>query len=208
VKIYDISMTINRQMSVYKGLEEKRPELISVKQMPQDSVNESEIRFNLHTGTHIDAPKHMFETGETIEKIDLNKLIAKCKVLDLTGITEGISDSELREKDIQNGDVILLKTSNSENEIVPVDFVFLMESGAKYLVDKNVPVVGIDSLGIERNQQGHPTHKTLMNAGVIIIEGLSLKDISEGEYLMMALPLKIEGVDGAPARVILSDLTD
>ena len=208
MKIHDISMTINKQMSVYKGLEEKRPEFIKVKNLPLDSVNETEIKMNLHTGTHIDAPKHIFENGETIEKTDLHKLISKCIVLDLTDVSEGITDDDLRTKDIQNGDAVLLKTSNSKHDPIPVDFVYLTETGAKYLVDRNVTVVGIDSLGIERNQKGHPTHKTLMNAGVIIIEGLSLGDIKEGEYLMMALPLKIEGADGAPARIILSDLSD
>lgn len=206
MNIYDVSLKIHEQMSVYKNLEEKRPEFNIVKKIPEDLVNETEIRFNLHTGTHIDAPRHMFEKGSGIDEIDLHKLITKCKVLDLSDVNDGISEDDLRKKNIQNGDAVLLKTSNSKHDIIPVDFIYLKEDAARYLNGKNVTVVGIDALGIERNQKGHPTHKALMNAGVIIIEGLNLEKIDEGEYLMMALPLKIEGADGAPARVILTDI--
>ena len=206
MKIYDISMAIKEQMSVYKGMEEKRPKLTPVRKIPEDTINETLIEFNVHTGTHIEAPLHMFEKGESIDEIDLQKLMTKVKVFDLCDVSDGISEDDLRTKNIQNGDAVLFKTQNSKQDTVPVDFVYLTEEAAEYLVRKNITVVGIDALGIERNQQGHPTHKTLMNAGVIIIEGLCLGEIDEGEYLMIALPLKIEGGDGAPARVILTEI--
>lgn len=65
--------------------------------------------------------------------------------------------------------------------------------------------VGIDSLGIERSQEGHPTHKTLFNNSIIIVEGLRLKEVVEGEYFMVIAPLKLEGTDGSPARALLID---
>ena len=84
-------------------------------------------------------------------------------------------------------------------------FYFLTEDGARYLVEQKVRGVGIDSLGIERAQPGHPTHKTLFNNEIIIIEGLRMKDVSAGDYFMVATPLKMIGTDASPARVILID---
>jgi len=77
------------------------------------------------------------------------------------------------------------------------------ESAAKYLAEKQIKGVGVDALGIERDQAGHPTHKTLMNHNIVILEGLRLKDIVPQSYILIALPLKFEGLDGSPVRAVL-----
>lgn len=201
--IYDISMTIEKEMGVYKNKEEKRPVIKFDRKIPKDSINESSMYMNLHTGTHIDAPYHVDDNGETIENVDLNKLITKCRVLDLTKIVGGITKDDLMCKNIRRGEFLLLKTKNSFTEEFEPDFIFVEKSGAEYLAEKEIIGVAIDSFGIERAQPDHETHKTLFNKGVIIIEGVRLKEIEEAEYLMCALPLKIKGVDGAPARIVL-----
>ncbi|TXK89605.1 cyclase family protein, partial [Parageobacillus sp. SY1] len=100
-------------------------------------------------------------------------------------------------------DFVLFKTKNSLEDAFNFEFIYVAEDAARYLADKKVRGVGIDALGIERSQPGHPTHKTLFSAGVIVIEGLRLKDVPEGSYFMVAAPLKLVGTDAAPARVIL-----
>jgi len=201
--IHDISMTIEKEMGVYKNIEGKRPAIKFDRKIPKDSINESSICMNLHTGTHIDAPYHVDDMGATIDTIDLNKLITKCRVLDLTKIVGGITKDDLMCKNIMRGEFLLLKTKNSFTEEFEPDFIFVEKSGAEYLAEKEIIGVAIDSFGIERAQPDHETHKTLFNKGVIIIEGVRLKEIEEAEYLMCALPLKIKGVDGAPARIVL-----
>lgn len=201
--IYDISMTIEKSMGVYKNIEEKRPVIKFERKIPKDSINESSMYMNLHTGTHIDAPYHVDDMGETIDAIDLNRLITKCRVLDLTKVVDGITKEDLIGKNIKPGEFILLKTRNSFTEEFKPDFVFVEKSGAEYLAEKQIIGVAIDSFGIERSQPDHETHKALFNKGITIIEGVRLKEIEEAEYLMCALPLKIKGVDGAPARVVL-----
>lgn len=205
MKIYDISMEIHPDMPVYKNIESKKPVVTSLRKMPRDDINETMISMNLHTGTHIDGPNHMLENSRGTDSLDLKYLIGKCRVLDLTKVDEKITAKDLSSKEIYPGDRILLKTSNSLNENIPTNFVYLSKNGAEYLADKNILLVGIDSLGIERDQPGHPTHKTLLSVPSIIIEGLRLGHVPEGEYEMMALPIKISGSDGAPARVILTD---
>ncbi|MBU3190780.1 cyclase family protein [Clostridium bowmanii] len=201
--IYDVSMTIEKSMGVYKNIEEKRPVIKFDRKIPKDSINESSMCMNLHTGTHIDAPYHVDDMGATIDAIDLNKLITKCRVIDLTKIVGGITKEDLIDKNIEEGEFLLFKTKNSFSEEFQSDFVYVEKSGAEYLAAKGIIGVAIDSFGIERAQPGHETHKILFNKGITIIEGVRLKEINEDEYLMCALPLKIKGADGAPARVVL-----
>ena len=204
--VYDVSMEIHKEMMVYKNKAKKRPRRKIILKYDDAGINESKMFIDLHTGTHIDAPFHMLEDGETIEKMDVSKLIRKVKVLDLSNVYDKITDRDLQKTNITENEFLLLKTKNSFTDKYKNDFVFLDKTGASYLRDKGIQGVGIDSLGIERSQPGHPTHKILMESGCIIIEGLRLKDISEGDYIMYALPLKIRSGDGAPARVVLSDV--
>lgn len=204
--IHDISMAIHDNMMVYKNKKEKQPKRKITHEYLRNGVNESKITMGLHTGTHIDAHLHMSENGDTIENIDLNKLIHKARVLDFTDLNDCIMADDLRKKEIEKGSFLLFKTKNSMVDYFKKDFIYLEKSGAEYLRDMGVIGAGTDSLGIERSQPGHPTHKILMESGIIIIEGLRLKDINEGDYMMYALPLKIQGGDGGPARVVIEDL--
>lgn len=203
MKIYDISMEIHPGMPVYKNKEDKRPVLTFRDNLSTGGVYESRIQMDLHTGTHIDAPLHMLPGGATVDKIDPGKMVTRCRVLDFTGLTDRITSSDLAGKYIQQGDFILLKTRNSYNNYFDPAFVYLDGSGAEYLRGLKIAGVGIDALGIERNQPHHETHKLLLQAGIIILEGLRLGEVKEGIYLLIAAPLKIIGTESAPARVLL-----
>jgi arylformamidase len=203
MKIYDVSMSIKGDMAVYNNSDEKRPLIKVMKDFSNSNHFESRIEMDMHTGTHIDAPLHMIQDGETMDFMDLSKLITQCKVLDFIGLEDKISKNDLIGRDIKKGDFVLFKTKNSEKEEFEKTFVYLDKSGAEYLSDKGIAGVATDGLGIERAQPEHETHKILFAAGIIIIEGLRLKGIEEGEYMMYALPLKITRVEAAPARVIL-----
>jgi arylformamidase len=203
LKIYDISMPITYSMPVYKGKEHKRPIISNDGDFSKGSSYESRLELNLHTGTHLDTPKHMIPDGHTLEKLKLSSVIARCRVLDLTDVKDKITDKDLMRFDIKEDDFILLKTRNSFEDILEKDFIYVDKEGAVYLSKLKIKGVGIDSLGIERNQPDHETHISLFNAGVIILEGLMLKDIAEGEYLLSAAPINIPGVEAAPVRAYL-----
>lgn len=203
MKIFDISMTVDETIPVFKNKEEKRPKFTVVSDYTQGTTYESTVCMNLHTGTHIDAPLHMLEGGSTFETIDILKLITKCLVVDFTSIQDKITEEDLKKKDIQRGSFILLKTRNSARNDFDPEFVYVDSTGAGYLRDQGISGVGIDSLGIERAQPGHETHKILFEAGIIIVEGLRLAEVDAGEYQMFALPVKMAGTEAAPARVIL-----
>lgn len=187
-------------MAVWENKVEKQPTLSTE---TKGYVTETRIDLNVHTGTHIDSPLHMIPGGKTFETISIEKLVGPCKVLDLNKVEERITKADLEPFEINKNDFLLFKTKNSDDEGFNFNFVFLTADGAKYLAEKGIRGVGTDALGIERSQEGHPTHKTLFNDDIIIIEGLRLKDVDPGEYLMVAAPLKVTGIDAAPARVLL-----
>ncbi|MDO9628330.1 MAG: cyclase family protein [Acholeplasmataceae bacterium] len=203
MKIYDVSMTISKDIQVYKNKEEKKPTFEIVLDFDYASARETQMTLNLHTGTHMDFPLHMIPNGENSDTLDLSRLITMVKVYDMTHLKSYIEEDDLRSMDIKKGDFVLFKTRNSFEDSFNFNFVFINESASQYLAELKVSGVGVDGLGVERDQEGHPTHKNLFKADIIIIEGLRLKDIAEGQYMMYALPIKIKGMDALPLSVIL-----
>ena len=204
--MFDISMTIRKDMLVYKGKDEIRPRLTTIRDFNQGDAHESELQMNVHTGTHVDAPLHMLEDGENANLFFAENPFYKSKLLDLTEVDEKITAADLKEYDIEKNSFIILKTKNSKPgflEKTPEKFVYLAESGAEYLIDKNIKGVGIDTNGIERAQSEHPTHKKLLAEKIMILEGLRLNQVPTGSYIMLLSLLKIADSDGLPGRAYL-----
>ena len=203
MKLIDISMEISAGMPVYKGREAKRPLLTVDSDFSTGHVYESRLEMNLHTGTHLDAPLHMIPGGETTGPISLEQTVCGAKVLDFTHVEEKITRGDLEGKGIEAGDFVLLKTRNSLVDILEGKYIYLEATGAAYLRERGVSGVGIDALSIERDNPGHQTHITLLSAGIQILEGLRLGSVEEGNYFLVAVPLKIAGVEAAPVRAFL-----
>jgi len=206
MKIIDISWPISAATTGYK--DKNVVAFTQVKSFSKDNAFETHLTLSSHSGTHVDAPLHFLKDGLTIDEIKLDRLIGMATVLDLTMCPEAIGYDELKihESRINAGDIILLKTANSlklATEKFTPHFVYLHASGADYLASKKVKAVGIDYLGIERDQPGHETHVTLFNHDIVIIEGLRLDPVVPGRYEFYCLPLYCIGVEAAPARAIL-----
>jgi arylformamidase len=203
LKIYDITQTIDVTMTVYKDKPEKRPDIKINRTHDHGGVMESTISLDVHTGTHLDAPLHMLKDGQTIDLMPLEPLITPCKVLDLTHVTEGITEEDLKKYTLEPNDVLLFKTRNSFENFFNPEFIYLTHSGAEWLAAHHIKGVGTDALGIERSQPGHPTHRTLFAANIYVLEGLALADIEPGDYELIALPLKLKGLEASPVRAVL-----
>lgn len=200
----DISWPISNEITEYKN--KISVKIKQIAEYDSNGVREKLLTFNSHTGTHIDAPAHFTKNGKTLDELSLDKFYGFCKVLDLTYIKVKITEKDLADKDINEGDIILLKTKNSqlgETENFVSDYIYLEKSGAKFLADKKIKTFGFDYLGIESNQPGHETHKYLLESEIPIIEGLRLKNIESGKYILSCFPILIKNSDGAPARAIL-----
>lgn len=203
MKIFDVSMTIHPEIQVYKNKPEKKPVFSTASDFETGSSYETNLTMNLHTGTHMDFELHMKPNGKTSDTLELSDLIREVKVFDLTKVKDAIDVADIKDLDIKANDFVLFKTQNSFEETFNFKFIYLNAAASTYLAARKVAGIGIDALGVERDQAGHPTHKTLFNANVIIIEGLRLRDVTTGAYMMYALPLKIANVDALPMRIVL-----
>ncbi|MEX1029820.1 MAG: cyclase family protein [Paenibacillaceae bacterium] len=203
LRMYDITMTIHPGMQVWNNDESKKPILRNESTLETATAYESRIDMNAHTGTHIDAPLHMVEGGAPIESIALERLVGPARVLDLTDVVGSIGREHLKPFGIQRNEWLLFKTKNSFSEQFDLQFVFLNADGAAYLRDIGINGVATDGLGIERDQPGCPTHHTFFAADILIVEGIRLKDVPAGNYTFILAPLKLEGIEAAPARAFL-----
>ena len=162
----------------------------------------SDLSMNSHSGTHIDAPVHYLKTGDTIDTVPLDHLIGPCRVIDVTTAGSAITAAALRGR-LGNAKRILLKTAFSRETLFKEDYPHLIRDAADLLIENDVLCVGIDSFSIEAFVCDGSVHRTLLGNGCLIVELLDLLEVSEGEYDLAALPLRLAGLDGAPARVVL-----
>jgi arylformamidase len=200
---YDVSMKITPDMQVYKNKESKKPVFKVVSDFDTSPAHETEVTMNLHTGTHMDFPLHMIKDGQTSTDLVLDRLIREVKVFDMTHIKDSISKDDLLDLDIFKDDFVLFKTQNSYEDEFNFKFIYIDQSAALYLNQKGIAGVGIDALGVERDQADHMTHKLLFEKDIYIIEGLRLKEIKQGPYFMYALPIKMDDADALLLSVIL-----
>jgi arylformamidase len=204
MKIIDISWPITPEMTGYKDAKSFRVSTVAT--FEKKEMRETVLSMSSHAGTHIDAPAHFVKNGKTIDQIALDAFVGPCTVLDLTSVQGNISEQDLKNQPINENNIILLKTTNSTlSATAPFhyEFVALDKSGAHYLISKKIKTVGIDYLGIERDQPGHPTHIDLMKNNITIIEGLRLENVEPGSYDLYCLPLAVKNLEAAPVRAIL-----
>lgn len=204
MKLIDISWPITQDMTAYKD----RAVVVFnyAKTFEKDNVRESVITLGSHSGTHIDAPSHFIADGTSIHEQFIEATCGPCIVIDCMDVTESITDEVLQHHTIEEGDIVLFKTRNSllaSNAPFAYDFIYLAASGAEYLAAKKIKAVGIDYLGIERQQPNHETHLALMRNRIAIIEGLRLAKVESGSYMLWCFPLAMQGLEAAPARAVL-----
>jgi arylformamidase len=170
-------------------------------------ANVSKISLGVHTGTHVDAPLHFTPGAIGVDQVPLDALVGVARVIEIRGDSVGVT--ELEAANIARGERILLKTRNSPAAWQRPDFVenavALTAESATWLAKRGVMTLGIDylSVGSYAADNGEPVHRALIDAGIIIIEGLDLTAVPAGPCDLVCLPLKIADADGAPARAIV-----
>jgi arylformamidase len=191
MQIIDVSVPVRPGMITYPGDPEVRLERVS--SIPAgDVANISRLDLGVHSGTHVDAPLHFAEGAPSVEALPLDVLVGPCVVVD------GLDPAAVA----GGTERVLFKTANSrlwERDEFSEDFVKLDGEAARELVERGVRLVGIDYLSIGDEE----AHHVLLGAGVVAVEGLDLREVEPGEYLLVCAPLKLAGAEGAPARVLL-----
>jgi len=209
MKIIDISIPLRNDLPTWPdgyGLHISTLSSIGDK----SEANVSRLDMDVHCGTHIDAPLHFIKNGTTTNEIPFNKLIGEVLIVEFENskdiITSEDLNSEIKNKSVKK---ILLKTSNSLNDLwnkneFDKDFCAISADAAQWLVDNQIDLIGIDYCSIQKFYDSSITHKIILQNNIVILEGLDLRNVEPGLYNLICLPLSIEGIEGIPARAILT----
>lgn len=209
VKIYDATLPVSPSMLTWPG-----DPPVSVRRTSDlergDSSTVSELIMGSHTGTHVDAPAHFVPGGYGVDRIPVSAMFGEAYVADARGLRGELSRDDLAGLNIPAATTrLLIKSDNSRlweqpSPAFPDSYVCLSPGAAQWCVERGMVCVGVDFLSVEqKGSPGHPTHVTLLQAGIAIIEGLDLRAVEPGFYELVCLPLRITGCDGSPARVLL-----
>ncbi len=207
MRVFDISVGVSPDIPVWPG----DPPVIleQIKSIKGgEAANVSHLQAGVHVGTHIDAPLHFVEGGRSVDAIPLKSLMGRAYVVDLR--KADILDAATLEaaRIPPRTRRLLFRTRNSEywargERRFQRDYIAVDTSGAEWLVQKGVRLVGVDYLSVAPFKDEVATHKILLEAEVVILEGLNLARVSKGRYTLYCLPVKLMGSEGAPARAVL-----
>jgi len=169
----------------------------------------SKLTLGAHSGTHIDAPMHFIRDGASIDKVPLEPLIGRARVIDIPDSVQSIDAAELNRHTWRDAERVLFRTRSSvrgwmKSSTFHRDFAFVAPDAAQLLADSGVKLVGVDYISAEKFAADAPmTHRILLGRGIPIVEGLLLEAVTPGDYDLIVLPMKVGGHEGAPARAIL-----
>lgn len=212
-KYIDISVPVSSALPCWPG----SPEIQFQRNLDLDQgdvATDTTLCFSVHTGTHVDAPSHFIAGGNTVDQLDLDVLMGEAYVAVFPDDVGSITADLLNNLSLPaHTSRLLLRTRNSrfwntKGSEFQTDFVALTADAAQWVVDRGIKLVGVDYLSVQRYYDGPETHQILLGAEVVVIEGLNLDSVAEGIYELICLPVKLQGIEGAPARVILRRLSE
>lgn len=206
-KWIDVSVGIDPELAVWPG--GTHVEYIRVNEMQKGAAsNDTAININLHTGTHIDAPRHFIADGHTIDLLDIEVLLGEVYVAEIYG-TDAISEKDLIDAGIPEGvKRLFVKTENSmiwktSPNIFHHNFIAFDLDAAMWIVKKGIKLIGIDYLSIQKYKGDVKVHQIILGNNIIALEGVDLSKVKKGYYEMICLPLRLKGVEASPVRVLL-----
>lgn len=192
MKFYDISRELF-SADVYPG--DPAPHWELIRRMDTgDEYNLSAFYTGTHSATHLDAPRHYVDDGMTIDRLPFEPLIGPCTVITVEGIVTGAQMEEL----LPHCQKRLLLHGDGD--------AFLNRSAAFVLAGSGIVLVGTDAISIGSEEEERSVHLELLGEDIPILEGLCLDNIADGDYLLVALPLKLQGLEASPCRAVLIDM--
>ncbi len=194
MKIYDISQEVF-SAQVYTG--DPAPEKRLLCSMEKGSLyNLTAFSMCAHNGTHIDAPFHFIKDGKTVDSIGLDTFIGMAYVAEYHGILSGTAAAEILKK---------AKKQNPEaaKRILIQGDAEVSSEAAKVFANSEILLLGNESQTVGPEAAPMEVHLILLGAGIVLLEGIRLADVSEGIYFLNAAPLNLSGADGSPCRAVL-----
>jgi arylformamidase len=171
--------------------------------------NLTRMDITLHTGTHLDAPRHFIADGAAIDELPVERFCVACQVIDL-GDAPSVQPEHLRGLSVSHGEAVLFKTRNAllARERMAESWVYISKAAAQHCAVLGLGIVGLDYIEVESpdDAEHFPVHLTLLGAGVLLLENLDLRAVRPGRYRLMCLPIKVTGAEGAPCRAVLETI--
>ncbi len=209
-RIIDISTGISVKTAVYEG--DPLPQIEKVSSIENDGFVVSRISIGTHTGTHVDAPSHIFNNGKTIDELHVSTFTGKAVLLDLSSGDFPITADELEKAYVpynseDNVNIILIRSKNSSSYSLDPDVGRkLAPTAGTWILEHGFQVVGVDTLSVDTGSS-LVNHELFLQNEMNIVEYLHLSEVVPGIYYFMCLPLKLVGCDGSPARAVLMDMS-
>lgn len=204
MEIYDISQTLREGIAVWPGDPEFRQRWVT-RMRDGESSNVSTVDMGTHTGTHVDAPLHLDDSGRDIASIPVHYFTGPVRVFSISS-KESMGAAELSMLDWRGVKRVLFKTRSGSLPENPFNqnFVYLEEGAADFLISRGILLVGTDAPSIDAfESKSLPSHRKLLHHGIVILEGALLDNVPPGDYELVCLPLKLAGLDGSPVRAVL-----
>ena len=204
MRIHDITRTLGSETPPYPG--DATFERVQAAWVPRDGYNISRLSMSSHSGTHVDAPRHFFDEGKSLDRFPIERFCLDALVAEVEA-SPVIEARDLEGIDVRPGEALILKTPNGR---LPVDefredFVYLSAGAAEWVVERGVALLGIDYYSVDAFTDDAQTAHHILLAGddMLIVENLDLREAAPGRYRLICLPLKMDGADGAPCRAVL-----
>lgn len=204
--LYDLSPTIRPGFPVWPG-DTPFESRLTWSLEEGATVNLSRIVTTPHLGSHADAPFHTEPRGETMEDLPLERYLGACRVVRVPP-TPVIEPRHVEGIDLTNPGRILFRTDSiRDRKTFPERFTALSPELASLLGERGALLVGLDTPSVDPfDSKTLDAHHALARGRVAILEGLILDGVPEGLYELIALPLKLAGLDASPVRAILRTL--
>lgn len=197
MKIYDISQEVFSS-EVYPGDPSPKRETLCIR-YDKGSYNLTSFSMGAHNGTHIDAPFHFLNEGNTVDKIPLKKTVGYAFVAEFQGcVTAEDALKMIKKAGRANPEA-------AKRMILKGDAIITCEAACVF-AERGVYLIGTESQSVGPVDAPAEVHKILLGAEVVLLEGARLDGVREGVYLLNAAPLNLASCDGAPCRAILIEL--
>ena len=206
LKIWDISPPVDEHTAVFPG-DTAYSQRLHFALTPDCPVNVNSITLSPHTGAHADAPMHYASGGAAAGALDLAPYLGPCRVIYCIDCGPLVLPEHIAHALTDLPPRVLLRTARTASQSW-ASFTAVAPETMALLATKNVALVGIDTPSVDpADSQALPSHHQLLANNMRNLECLVLDDVPEGDYELIALPLKLMSADASPVRAILRELT-
>lgn len=206
LRIWDISPPLDERSEVFPGDTAYSQEL-HFSLSPGCPVNVNRITLSPHTGAHADAPLHYASGEAAIGAVDLQPYLGPCRVIHCLDCSPLVEPAHIAHALENLPPRVLLRTSRAASQSW-ASFTAVAPGTLALLATKNIVLIGIDTPSVDpAASQDLPSHQQLLRHGLRVLENLVLDDVPEGDYELIALPLKLMRADASPVRAILRELS-